>query len=176
MQEILSRISGEAKKLPLNVRWVRTENIHLTIVFMGDMDEGLLPQVQETARSVCGGNHPFELSLQGLGFFGTLRNPRVLWAGLYTDLKRMARFRDDLQKGLAPLGVKKETRPFRPHLTLGRFKAGAGSAEQLQGLVTQYKELASPAETLSELALFRSDLRKDGAVYTKLSEWSLGQP
>lgn len=172
---ILDTVSKEAGKLPLNVRWVRVENIHLTVVFIGNVEESNVSRVEEVARLCCGKSHAFELALHGLGFFGNIRNPRVLWVGLNTDVKGMSHLRDDLQGGLAPFGLKKETRPFRPHLTLGRFKKGVGSVEHLKGFLAQYRELTSPVGTLSELALFRSDLRKDGAVYTKMNRWSLGE-
>ena len=171
---IIDEVSREAGKLPLEVRWVKVENIHLTIVFLGNVEESMVPRVEEVASLACIRSHPFDISLHGLGFFGNIRNPRVLWVGMNGDIKGMSRLRDDLQKGLAPFGIKKETRPFRPHLTLGRFKKGVGSIKHLKGLLTQYKELTSPAGTLSQLALFRSDLTRDGAVYTRINRWSLG--
>ena len=87
----------------------------------------------------------------------------------------MSCLRDELQKGLVPFGVKKETRPFRPHLTLGRFKKEVGSVAHLKGLLEQYRELTSPSGVLKELTLFRSDLKKEGAVYTRINRWSLGE-
>ncbi len=175
IRELIDEISGEAGKLPLDVRWVRTENIHLTVVFAGNVDESMVFRFEEVACLACGRSHPFEISLHGLGFFGNFRNPRVLWVGLNGDVKEMSRLRDDLQKGLAPFGVKKETRPFRPHLTLGRFKKKVGSVEHLKRLLEKYRELTSPTAVMKALTLFRSDLKKDGAVYTKINRWSLGE-
>ena len=174
IREIIDEVSREAGKLPLNVRWVRTENIHLTVVFLGNVEESLVPRVEEVACLVCSRSHPFDISLHSLGFFGNIRSPRVLWIGMNGDVKGMSGLRDELQKGLVPFGVEEETRPFRPHLTLGRFKKEAGSIKHLKGLIEQYRDLTSPAAVMKELTLFRSDLRRDGAVYTKINRWSLG--
>lgn len=174
IRRVIDEVSQEAGKLPLDVRWVKTENIHLTVVFLGSVEETVLSRVEEAAWDSCSRSRPFEISLQGLGFFGNIRDPRVLWLGLNTDVKGMSQLRNDLQKGLAPFGVKKETRPFHPHLTLGRFRKGGASVKHLKGMLERYEELTSPAGVLKELTLFRSDLRRDGAVYTRISRWSLG--
>ncbi len=174
IRDVVGQVSKEAGKLPLNIRWVKVKNIHLTVVFIGNVEESIISRIEEVARPACGKSHPFELSLNGLGFFGKMRNPRVLWVGLNADLKGMSRLRDDLQRELAPLGIKRESRPFRPHLTLGRFKKGVGSVVHLKKLLHQYRGLTSPTGILSKLVLFRSDLRKDGAVYTKINQWPLG--
>jgi 2'-5' RNA ligase len=85
----------------------------------------------------------------------------------------MSLFRDALQINLEPFGIKQETRRFNPHLTLGRFRKGAKSRAFLDELLHQYRDLKSPARTLSELVLFKSDLKPGGAVYTKLKAWPL---
>ena len=174
IREIIDEVSKEAGRLAPEVRLVRVENIHLTVVFLGSVEESVVPRVEEVACLACGGSHPFDVSLHGLGFFGDIRNPRVLWVGMNGDIKGMSCLRNDLQKGLAPFGVKKETRPFTPHLTLGRFRKEARSIKHLKGMLDQYRELTSPVGTLNKLTLFRSDLTRNGAVYTRINRWSLG--
>jgi 2'-5' RNA ligase len=85
----------------------------------------------------------------------------------------MSRFRDDLQHALSPFGIKEEERAFRPHLTLGRFKKPGKRQTELEQLLAKYRELPSPVRTLSDLVLFRSDLKPGGAVYTKMTSWPL---
>ncbi|HEX9910565.1 MAG TPA: 2'-5' RNA ligase family protein, partial [Desulfatiglandales bacterium] len=74
---------------------------------------------------------------------------------------------------LSPFGIKEEERAFRPHLTLGRFKKPGKRQTELEQLLATYRDLASPACTLGELVLFRSDLKPGGAVYTKMLSWPL---
>jgi 2'-5' RNA ligase len=173
IKAIVTRVSGEIRKSSLEVRWVRPEFIHLTVVFMGDIESEQIAPIGESVSAVCSQHSPFTISLKPMGCFPNTRNPRVIWLGIEGDLERMSRFRDDLQHALSPFGIKEEERAFRPHLTLGRFKKPSKRQTELDQLLAKYKELSSPARTLSELVLFRSDLKPGGAVYTKMVSWPL---
>jgi len=173
IREILSVVSDDGRTLPLNVRWIRVANIHLTVVFMGDVREDQIPLIVEVVGGVCHSHAPFCVQVKGAGLFGNRRNPRVLWVGLGGETERMSGFRDVLQKGLAPFGIQEERRPFRPHLTLGRFRKGAKADASLDGLLLKYQDLNGPGCLLRELVLFKSDLRPGGAEYTQLGVWPL---
>jgi 2'-5' RNA ligase len=173
IKAIVTRVSGEIRKSSLEVRWVRPEFIHLTVVFMGDIESEQIAPIGESVSAVCSQHSPFTISLKPMGCFPNTRNRRVIWLGIEGDLERMSRFRDDLQHALSPFGIKEEERAFRPHLTLGRFKKPSKRQTELDQLLAKYKELSSPARTLSELVLFRSDLKPGGAVYTKMVSWPL---
>ena len=173
-KRIISRASGEMKKSLPNVRWVKLDNIHLTVVFIGEMAEEQLAPMGKSVSEACWEHVPFNIAINGAGVFSSRRNPRVLWIGLDGDIERMAAFRNTLQKKLKPFGIKEEKRPFNPHLTLGRFRKGAEPDVHLDDLLLKYKDLTSPACALRELALFKSDLKPGGAVYTKLNAWPLG--
>jgi 2'-5' RNA ligase len=173
IKTIVTRVSGEVRKSPLEVRWVRPESIHLTVVFMGDIESEQVPLMGGPLAAVCANYSPFKISLKPMGCFPNNRNPRVIWLGIEGDLERMSAFRDDLQTALAPFGIKEEERAFRPHLTLGRFKKPGKRQIELEQLLATYRDLSSPACTLCELVLFRSDLKPGGAVYTKMRSWPL---
>ena len=173
IKRIIMTVSEDVRQLPLNVRWVNVTNIHLTIVFMGEVQEGQIGPIQEIVKDVCQGYGPFSIGIKGIGLFGSRRNPRVLWIGLHGAIDRMACFRDDLQKKLRPFGIKEEKRRFKPHLTLGRFRKGARTGAHLEDLLSKYHDLISPDCTIKELVLFKSDLKPGGAVYSKLNGWPL---
>ena len=173
IKRIIMAISEDVRQLPLNVRWVNVTNIHLTIVFMGNVQEEQIKPIQDTVKEVCQGCGPFSIGIKGIGLFGSRRNPRVLWVGLDGTIDRMGYFRDDLQKGLRPFGIKEEKRRFKPHLTLGRFRKGARAGIHLDDLLSKYHDLTSPECTIEELILFKSDLKPGGAVYSKLNGWPL---
>ena len=173
IKRIIMTVSEDVRQLPLNVRWVNVTNIHLTIVFMGDVQEGQIGPIQEIVKDVCQGYRPFSIAIKGIGLFGSRRDPRVLWVGLDGAIDRMGYFRDDLQKGLRPFGIKEEKRRFKPHLTLGRFRKGARTGIHLDDLLSKYHDLTSPECIIEKLVLFKSDLRPGGAVYSKLKEWPL---
>ena len=85
----------------------------------------------------------------------------------------MGLLRDALQDALAPFGIQRETRPFRPHLTLGRFRKQGRMSRSLEEVLARHRDVSSPECTLFELVLFRSDLRPTGAVYTSLERFPL---
>jgi 2'-5' RNA ligase len=173
IKQIVTRVSGEIRKSSLDVRWVRPEFIHLTVVFMGDIQSEQVSPMGESLNAVCTNHEPFRIFLKPMGCFPNSRNPRVIWLGIGGDLERMSRFRDDLQHALSPFGIKEEDRAFRPHLTLGRFKKPGKRQAELEQLLAKYGDLSSPACILDELVLFRSDLKPGGAVYSKTLSWRL---
>lgn len=173
IKEIIARVSGEIRKSTLDVRWVKVDNIHLTVVFMGNTKTEDIKPIGDAIQKVCLKYGSFYISLKGMGCFPNRRNPRVLWLGLNGDLERMSHFRDALQKYLKSYGVKEEKRRFKPHLTLGRFRKSPKNSPRLDDFILKYRDLKSPASLLNELILFKSDLKPGGAVYTKLEAWPL---
>lgn len=173
IKNMIVRVSGELRKSDLDVRWVKVDNIHLTVVFMGNKKTEDIEAIGDEAQKVCLKYGIFDISLKGMGFFPNSRNPRILWLGLHGDLDRMSYFRDALQKHLKPFGIKEEKRRFKPHLTLGRFRKAKKMGSRLDDLVLKYKDLTSPSCPLKELILFKSDLKPGGAEYTKLEAWPL---
>ena len=173
IKRIIMEVSEDVKRLPLNVRWVNVDNIHITTVFMGDVQKEQMGPIQDVVKDVCQGYGPFSIAIKGIGLFGSRRNPRVLWIGLDGAIDRMVCFKDDLQKGLRPFGIMDEKRRFKPHLTLGRFRKGARTGTHLDDLLSKYHDLTSPDRIIEELALFESDLRPGGAVYSRLNGWPL---
>ncbi len=170
---IVSQVSESLERSLLDIRRVRPANIHLTVVFLGNVPRESINPIGEVAQEACMQYSPFPVALKGTGVFGSQKSPRVLWIGLDGDIERMSRFRDTLQEGLAPFDIKQEKRRFRPHLTLGRFRKGASPDANLDKFLSRYGDLTSPACPLGELALFRSDLNPGGAVYTKMMAWPL---
>jgi RNA 2',3'-cyclic 3'-phosphodiesterase len=173
IQAILNRVSGELRRSRLHVRWVKPENIHLTVVFLGNILSEHIQAMENPLQKLCLTTGPFQISLTGTGCFPNSRRPRVLWIGLEGDLERMGRFRDSLQDELQAFGVRREDRAFRPHLTLGRFRSADGESRELEAVLTRYRDLSGPVCWLKELILFKSELRSGGSVYTRLRSWPL---
>jgi 2'-5' RNA ligase len=159
IKNLVTQISEDLRRSSMNVRWINTDNIHLTIVFTGNIREQDIPAIQQTVEKVCIRYAPFHVTLTGLGFRG--------------DMVKMSFFKQALQKHLRPFGVKEEKRAFRPHLTLGRIKSPGHVDSQLDNFIGAYKDLSGPECTLNTLILFKSDLKPGGAIYTKLRSWPL---
>ena len=173
VEAVVTRVSDELKQSSLDAKWVKPGNIHLTVVFMGDIETDEIPAIKEEVGKVCLTYGAFDISLKGLCCFPHTRKPRVIWVGLDGDLERMSLFRDALQERIIPFGIKEEKRRFKPHLTLGRFrKPKRTSSEELE-LLSRYGDVTSSAHSLTELVLFRSELKPGGARYTRLGVWPL---
>ena len=170
---VVEQVHDGLKDASRDVKWVRPASVHLTVVFLGSVDEEAIPALSKEVRRVCAGFGPFRLAARGTGFFPNPRRPRVIWLGLEGDVERMAGLRDALQEVLEPFGTQREKRPFRPHLTLGRFRKGGIMDDRLAAAMEGWAEVESPACVLDELVFFRSDLRRGGAIYTVLDRFSL---
>lgn len=173
IKEQIRHVSEELKRSHMNVRWVKPENIHLTIVFLGDVREGDISAIAREIEQVCCGFHPFEIFLKGLGLFPDRRRPRVLWAGYDGDIERMSDLRDVLHERLTPFEIKEEKRKFKPHLTLGRFRNPSKGTPQLDEIIKRHESFSSPTFQASELVFFKSELRPQGPEYTKLESWPM---
>lgn len=173
LKEGVDSVHRDLHPLIRDVRWVAPGNVHLTVIFLGHVPQGDLDGIGSSAAAVCSRYGPFRMALEGLGTFGGRRRPRVLWIGLSGDLDRMGAFRDALQDSLQPFGIQRETRPFRPHLTVGRFRENARPGEALDRCLKERAQWATPLGVLDEVVLYRSDLKPGGAVYTRLGAWPL---
>lgn len=173
-KKTIARVWGEMNAYSLNIRWIKVDNIHLTVVFMGNVPQELITPMGEMTAQVCRKYGPFQIALKGVGVFPHMRRPRVLWIGLDGDIQRMADFRGRIQQKMKSFCIKQDRRPFKPHLTMGRFRKGStGGQQHLHSLIAAYDGLASQRAELNELVLFRSDLKPNGAVYTRLNAWPL---
>lgn len=169
----IAQISGVLKRSSIDARWVKTDNIHLTIVFLGDIRQEDLIPLRKEIKGVCTQHQAFGVSLRGIGLFPNRRRPRIIWLGLDGELEEMSGFRDELQGRLEPFGIKAENRRFQPHITLGRFRKPDRIDPNQSGILSGYEELQGPAGLLNELTMFRSELKPGGAVYSVIDSWSL---
>ncbi|MGE4504257.1 MAG: RNA 2',3'-cyclic phosphodiesterase [Desulfovibrionaceae bacterium] len=160
--------------------FVRPENAHLTLRFLGDVDAARVPGV---LRALAGVRFaPFALRLGGLGGFPSLARPGVLLLELAQGATECAGLARLVEEALAPLGFEQETRPFRAHVTLARLRgAGRGRGPAVPaGAVGRAAELVAtlvaarplPAFRAERFTLYRSTLGPGGPVYTPLGEFS----
>jgi len=173
IKERVGQISNELRQSRLPVRWVKVDNIHLTIVFLGSVTEETIAGVKLKAGSITERFSAFPIRLNGVGAFPNLRRPRVLWMGLDGEIEGLSDLRDELQEALVEFGFKPENRPFRPHLTLGRFKDTVNRDEELKWILDRFHDITTDDDYLKELVFFKSELRPAGPIYTKMAAWPL---
>jgi RNA 2',3'-cyclic 3'-phosphodiesterase len=168
IREALAREQARFRAVCPDARWTRPEGIHLTLKFLGDISAK-----QEThVKKALGQMEPFEkftLRAQGFGFFPDARRPKVFWASLEAppDLARLA---VQVEKAMEPLGFPPEQRPFKPHLTLARFKMPT-SQRKLESLVAVHDNPLLGSFQVSEFFLWESRLLPGGAEYHKIARF-----
>ncbi len=168
----LAAVQEQLRQSRAGVRWVKPSSIHLTLKFLGNIQAA---QVEDIARAVAHevrDQPPITLGAAGLGAFPSRRKPRVLWIGMEGEVQRLTRIQSRVENALELLGFAREKRPFRPHLTIGRVK----DRRRLQSLIDAMAELKIPefdSFDVTEIILYKSDLRPTGAIYTKLHRMPL---
>ncbi|MGB8325235.1 MAG: RNA 2',3'-cyclic phosphodiesterase [Candidatus Acidiferrum sp.] len=147
------------------VKWVRAENLHVTLKFLGNTDPAKLLPLQKVLASVHS-PEPVTLDFHGLGFFPGEKRPRVFWAGLESspNLKSLAQ---DVDRAVHNLGYPMEDRPFAPHLTLARFNP-PGMPPMLSSAAHENATRSFGSFTAREFHLIESKLKPTGAEYTTL--------
>ncbi|MHB1119990.1 MAG: RNA 2',3'-cyclic phosphodiesterase [Bellilinea sp.] len=156
------------------VRWVSTNNIHLTLQFLGETPRAKLDQLTLQLKPVVAAQAVFSFQVQGLGAFPNTHRPRVIWIGLQAPAG-LATLQNVLENTVQSVGISVEDRPFSPHLTLGRVKREAAPSE-IQNLSLALDELKVGilgSITVKIVTLFRSDLHPDGPVYTAMAYFPL---
>ena len=172
--EILDHIDNISMQLKsrlsdIPIRWVPSDNIHLTLKFLGDVSTSNLDMLNKIIITEAEKQSPFELSVGELGAFPSIPRPRVIWIGIEAPSELSI-----LQKGIenetARMGYARERRPFSAHLTIGRVSrnANANQVRQIGDVLANCKVGFIGATRVDAVYLYRSDLRPAGAVYTKL--------
>lgn len=169
VRHLASRVDG-------GVRWTRPESLHLTLRFLGNIDEESVPAVSEVVSRCAESARPFEVALGRIGGFERLRAMRVIWMSIAGDLGPLTELNSSVEGELESLGFARERRAFRPHITLGRVRDGApvpqrrAVAEALAGEAVE-EGATLPVESVS---LIRSVLAPGGSEYTRLHTARLG--
>ena len=169
---LLQKVQQELKLLKLRARWVRPENIHLTLKFFGDIDPGGIDKIGAAMAEAVIGSSPLKLAVSGIGVFPGIKRPRVIWLGLSGDIQAILALQGRLEEKLADVGFPKEKRSFKAHLTLGRIKQ-APSQALVRQVLNEYATLRSDDTTFNQVILYKSDLKPSGAVYSKLKQINL---
>jgi 2'-5' RNA ligase len=158
----------ELQEIAPKAKWVRPENLHVTLKFLGETDGAKLSQIEGSLKTIRSSESVW-LELRGLGFFPNEKRPRVLWAGMESsaNLRSLA---GDIDRSVHPLGFPLEQRPFTPHLTLARFNA-PGLPPNLDTSVGQHASRSFGSFTADQFHLIQSKLKATGAEYTTLESF-----
>lgn len=156
-----------------SVKWVSPESLHITLLFLGEVDARELHTVCRAVKEVAAREPSFTLRVTGLGAFPTLRHPKIAWAGIAEGAEQLCRLYDKLAAKMSEVGsFHKEERGYTPHLTLGRVKSEEDGFK-LAPEMTKKHAWDGGRTVVNEVLVFSSVLERDGPVYTVLGRGEL---
>ena len=170
LQEQLQRKSGVGKGQAI---WVKPDAMHLTVKFLGEIDDKQLDSVRKTVEEIVKKYKSFELSVESVGFFGG-KAAKVLWVGSVKGSDNLSALAKDIEESLSQAGFAKEEREFAAHLTICRikdFSAGKRLAELAGGLT----DFNAGIVLIDAVKIYQSQLTPAGPIYTEMANYKLGQ-
>lgn len=167
LQESLIKDGARAK-------WVEADNLHITLLFLGEVDMIAIPDICNAVAEVTAQHAEFPMTIESIGCFPNPRRPRVLWAGVGEGADEIVSIHDGIEEPLLEMGCyRREERQYKPHLTLGRVK-GQRHDTDLSQILPKYSNWKASEITVHEIHVMSSELTPDGPVYTILSRAKLG--
>ena len=163
----LGQLQQEFQKTDALVSWVKPGSIHITLKFLGNVSQERIPEIQSALAQSASTASPFRLQAGGCGAFPSIKQMRVVWVGLRGDSEPLGRLQKEIESAMTRLGFEAEDRPFRPHLTIGRVK-GKRRLLPLREALLARNTFESEDFDVKEVVLYKSDLRREGALYTPL--------
>jgi 2'-5' RNA ligase len=165
-QQELAAMAGD------QVHWTPPEQIHLTLLFLGGVASSKLPALQNSFTTVCASGKSLALRAEGFGCFPNARSPSVLWCGVSGDTTPLEQFQKRLSEALAPWCEKIESRPFQPHLTIGRVRERGRLGKLAQALVAKERAFFGEWQARN-CSLMQSHLSPHGALHSELQKCPL---
>jgi len=153
------------------IKWVETENIHITLAFIGNTVERDIELIKEILQSLCSQHRPFPLELAGIDVFRTIADPRVVFLGITTS-DALHAFREAICDRLRSEGLYNDARPFKPHLTIGRPKY-ISDRDILSAIIESYRGKTIQSLEVESVIYYESILKQEGPVYKQIGKYIL---
>jgi RNA 2',3'-cyclic 3'-phosphodiesterase len=164
--DMISRLMGSGADL----RTIDPDNLHMTLKFLGEVREDGVKDISERIRKVAFAEPPFTLGISMLGYFGSTRFPRTVWAGVSDGRDRLISISKALNNELSH--IRNEEKEPRPHLTLARVKT-VRNAEKLVDTIRSNRNVKFGEVYVKEILLMRSQLTPTGPIYSELERFAL---
>ena len=167
----LERLQKELKTTEPDIKWSNPQNIHLTLKFLGEVDEENIKEIKQLLDEVSGKIRPFEITLGKVGAFPSLDRMKVVWVGIDKGSKNVIETANLIEDSSEAIGFFKEDRKFSAHLTLGRVKSGKNKVVLKEKILSI--EVKPLNHTIDKIILYKSTLTREGPIYDSLYEIDL---
>jgi 2'-5' RNA ligase len=173
LREAVALVQERLKAAGGDVAWVKPDNLHLTLKFLGQVEAGSLEAIARALASAAAEQAPFRLALAGVGAFPRVEAARVIWVGVTAGAETLGGLQAAIEARLEAIGIGREARPFAAHLTVGRVRSPR-RRHQLAVAVTSLSREPVGEMVVARIDLMQSDLHATGARYSRLGSFSLG--
>jgi len=173
VRDLLVRVQETLRRADAAVKWVERENLHLTLKFLGELDEGRVDALKGLLAAEAARWRPMTLRYAGIGTFPEGGVPRVVWAGATGDVERLAGLASAVERHAEAVGVPRERHPFVAHLTIGRVKSDR-NVKRLLAAIEPQRQVPLGRDGIASFTLLRSTLGSAGPVYDALETFPLG--
>ena len=171
--EMVDSLQAGLRNTGAHLKLVDLTNIHITLKFLCNTSEALVPRIKNIMEEGVANMAPFELELKGVGAFPNMNRMQVLWVGA-RGAESLVDLASYLEDELHELGFKKEKRRFSPHITLARVRS-ARNLDSVRGVLGEHAEEIFGVQTVDRIRLKKSDLRPSGPIYTVVEEVLFGK-
>lgn len=165
----LAEVERELTASEADVKWIPEGNFHVTLKFLGYVEQTRVDAVSGALQSAVEGLAPFDVELAGVGAFPRISSPSVVWVGVSSGGEELKSLAERVESALEGIGFTREERPFSGHITLGRVKSPR-NRDRLRDLIGELRERKVGSFKVESVSLMRSDLRPTGPIYTRIAE------
>ncbi len=170
IKDKLSKLQALLKKTGADVKWVEPKNIHLTLKFLGEIDEAKSTEITGIIEETAKDSKKFQVDLSSLGAFPKIEFPRVIWVAINKGDKEIKILAEKLEEKIEKLGIPREERTFSSHITIGRLKCPVNKDKLVKTLreIGNYFESGNTEFDVSKITLLKSTLSSGGPTYEPL--------
>ena len=158
-------LQAKLRESQVNASWTDAENMHVTLQFLGDVDDPLIPEVCKRVASAAAPMVPFLVDFSGAGAFPAWERPRTVWIGVDQGAQELIELQFAIQESLVEMRFPRERRTFKPHLTLARVREGGRQQSRLAELIAQYRDFKAASCEVTEALIVASYLDRTGPTY-----------
>lgn len=169
IKEKIARIQTRLRVIQDKIKWVESSSVHLTLKFLGEIEEEKLEKVHQITRELGERVSPFKIEVKGMGVFPGFSSPRVIWIGARDTSGELEKLAAWLEEALAREGFVREKRKWKAHLTLGRVKS-LKERERLRELIQKEMETDAGKMEVKDITVMRSQLTPKGSTHTSLGK------
>jgi 2'-5' RNA ligase len=171
-RDLALQVQERFRECGASLSWVQTQNVHLTIKFLGNIPEEKIGPIGMAIEKAIGETRPFAVEINEMGVFPNIQFPRVIWMGVDEPTHTLINLENRISEEMEIIGFPREEKKFTPHITLGRVKSHKGKNKLIE-IIHSQRMLYCDKILVADVKLYKSELKPSGAVHSVLASFGL---